>query len=198
MIQGLSYLVQGILRLFGWKVEGKTPDLPKFVMIGAPHTSNWDFFLFIVAMIVLKIRPYWMGKSELFKKGWIGRFLKFCGGIPVQRKSSQNAVEQVVQRFLEAETMVVVISPEGTRQKTDGWRTGFYYIALGAQVPIVLSFLDYQRKTTGIGKVFYPTGDLQKDMETIREFYQGIEAKFPDQKSSIQALPKAPRSSSEN
>lgn len=125
------------------------------------------------------MKVYWMGKHTLFRRPY-GWFFRLMGGIPIDRTKSMNAVAQSIQAFREIPKLVMMISPEGTRRKVKEWRTGFYHIAQGAGVPIVLAFLDYRRKTGGFGKVINPTGDLEYDMSGIRAFYAGISGKRPE------------------
>jgi 1-acyl-sn-glycerol-3-phosphate acyltransferase len=177
MLQGLSIL---FLKTFGWRREGRLPDIPKFVMVAAPHTSNWDFPIFMAFMFSFKMKPSWLGKDSLFR--WpFGGFFKFLGGIPITRSQPGDVVAQSVQAFKDRVKMVMVVAPEGTRKKVRHWKTGFYYIAHGANVPIVLSFLDYFRKTGGFGPTIMQTGNIEIDMKTIRDFYDKITAKIPDQ-----------------
>lgn len=178
-----------ILRLMGWKTKGQVPPYPKYVMIGYPHTSNWDAFVGLVVFKSMGVHLKWLAKKSLFKwpLSWI---LKWAGAVPIQREKSQNLVQKVKEIFNNSEQFVLTLSPEGTRKKTDYWRTGFYYMALEAGVPIALSFLDYPNKTGGFGPVLWPSGDIEKDMETIREFYKGIHGKFPEQEGAIRIKPR--------
>ncbi|QLG87363.1 lysophospholipid acyltransferase family protein [Chitinibacter bivalviorum] len=168
-----------ILRIFGWKIEGEFPNLPKYVLIGAPHTSNWDFPIGMAICFAREQKVYWMGKHTLFA-GPLGPLSRWLGGIPVDRRKSNSLVEQMVQVFGEHEQLVVAIPPEGTRKKVEKWKTGFYYIALGSQLPIVLGYIDFGRKMGGCGEVFYPTGDIEADMAKIRAFYTPIVGKRPE------------------
>lgn len=180
----LSVIARLLLRLFGWRAAGRVPDLPKFVIIGAPHTSNWDGLILILMAFVLRVRLHWLGKHTLFKPPF-GGLLRALGGIPIDRAASRNAVEQAVQWFNGRERAVLVIAPEGTRGKATRWKTGFYHIALGANVPLVLGFIDYSSKTAGLGLVIEPTGDLDADMEAIRAFYAGITGRHEERMSEI-------------
>jgi 1-acyl-sn-glycerol-3-phosphate acyltransferase len=179
----LYWLARLLLNGLKWHTEGRLPDLPKYVLIAAPHTSNWDFPLTLVMAFAFKAKIFWMGKDSLFR--WpFGGFLKWLGGIPVDRTMSSGLVAQVVQAFHDKEEFVVAIAPEGTRKKVKYWKTGFYYIAQGAQVPVVLGYLDYRRKIGGIGPTFFPTGNIEPDMESIQAFYTGITARHPDKSDS--------------
>ena len=165
------------LKISGWKLQGEPPAAVKYVLIGAPHTSNWDFPLALSIAYVYRIDMYWMGKDSLFK-GWRGPIMKWLGGVPINRSSSNNVVSQMIEAFDASDHLVVTIPPEGTRSKVDKWKTGFYYIALGANVPIALAFLDYKRKAAGFFSTFYPTGDIEKDITEIRSYYAGISGKY--------------------
>jgi 1-acyl-sn-glycerol-3-phosphate acyltransferase len=174
------------LKLFGWRLEGRLPDVDKLVVIAAPHTSNWDFPILISLAFGLRAKAGWLGKSTLFR--WPFGFLSiWMGGIPVYRSASYNMVAQSVEMFRKSEKLILAVPPEGTRGKVSHWKTGFYYIALGAEVPIAMGFIDYKRKATGVGPVIYPTGDIEADMEIIRNFYANVTAKYPD-KACIPAL----------
>ena len=164
------------LKMLGWRVEGEIPNIKKFVIIAAPHTSNWDFPITLAVTFALKIKIYWMGKAAMFR--WpFGEVCRWLGGIPIDRSRSQNVVEQCVQAFKQRDKLIVVIPPEGTRKKVSYWKTGFYHIARGANIPIVLGFLDYRRKAGGIGPTFYPTGRIEDDMQVIKTFYATITGK---------------------
>lgn len=164
------------LWLSGWKVNGQLPQEKKFVMIAAPHTSNWDLPFMLMVSFVLKARPYWMGKAQIFKPPFKG-VMKWMGGIPVDRSKSNNMVEYTAELIKQSEELIVTVPPEGTRSKVKYWKTGFYHIANLAQVPIVLGFLDYEKKIGGIGGVIYPSGDIEKDMLKIKAFYKTVKGK---------------------
>lgn len=164
------------LKMLGWHVEGEIPDIKKFVIIAAPHTSNWDFPISLAVAFALKIKIYWMGKAAIFR--WpFGAACRWLGGIPIDRSRSHNVIEQCIQAFNERDKLIMVIPPEGTRKKVSSWKTGFYHIARGANVPIVLGFLDYRHKKGGIGPIFYPTGRIESDMKEIKAFYATITGK---------------------
>jgi 1-acyl-sn-glycerol-3-phosphate acyltransferase len=184
----LYWLARFLFRTFGWRVEGKLPDIAKYVII-TTHTSNWDLIVGLTGWSILSngfsvVKPSWMGKREAFR-GPLGPFMKWLGGVPVDRGARQNTVEQIIHIFGNREKLVVGIAPEGTRKKAKGWKTGFYHIAQGAHVPIVLGFIDYQRKVAGIGPIITPCGDIQADMKMIRDFYSNVQAKHPDQVGHI-------------
>lgn len=165
-----------ILKIAGWKVSGHVPDIPKFVMIAAPHTSNWDLPYTLFVAFAMKVKIYWMGKKELFRPPF-GPLLRWLGGIPIDRSKSNGVVGQSIQQLQDAEKLVLTVPPTGTRRKVMHWKTGFYHIAHGAGVPIVLGFLDYGRKMGGVGPLFYPTGDINADMKEIQAFYQDIQGR---------------------
>jgi 1-acyl-sn-glycerol-3-phosphate acyltransferase len=166
----LSYVAAVVLRGLGWRVVGLLPDQPKYVLIGAPHTSNWDFSLMLLAVLKIGMDVHWLGKNSLFSGPFSG-FMQWLGGIPVDRSKSNNLVAQLVETFNACDELVVLIPPEGTRAKVEKWKSGFYYVAAGAGVPILLGFLDGSRKQLGFGPLFYPTGDYAADLLDIQKFY---------------------------
>jgi 1-acyl-sn-glycerol-3-phosphate acyltransferase len=170
------------LRLAGWTIEGRLPDEAKrSVLIAAPHTSNWDLPYTLMTGFALDLHLYWMGKASLFKAPW-GPVMRWLGGIAVDRSRSNNLVADTARALREADgPLQMVVPPEGTRGKTRQWKTGFYYIALEAQVPIVLAFMDYHRKVAGLGPIFTPTGDVERDMAEIKRFYAGVKGRNADQ-----------------
>lgn len=170
-----------IMFLTGWRVQGKLPDIPKYVLIGAPHTSNWDFVLFLGIVFNLKIDARYMGKAELFRfpYGW---FFYYCGGIPVDRKKSTGLVEQMVEAANESSKFILTIAPEGTRHKVTEWKSGFHRIAKGAGIPIVMAKVDGEKKIVHVGEVFHPTDDVDADMKHIQEAFKGIVGINPKKK----------------
>ena len=171
-----------LLKILGWKKRGQLPKQAKYVIIVAPHTSNWDLFYGIILAFALKIDARFMAKKELFR--WpFSPLMKWLGGVPVDRALSIHTVDQMISTFNESKKFILALTPEGTRQKTGYWKTGFYHIALSAHVPIQLAFLDYANKTGGAGPLIYPTGDLDQDMRTIRDFYLTVRGKHPDKTS---------------
>ncbi len=177
VFRGLSRLG---LKLAGWKLEGKAPASEKYVVIAAPHTSNWDFPLTIAMAFLFEMKIYWMGKDALFN-GPMGPMMRWLGGIPVERKAKHGLVQQVVDQFAIHQQLIVVIPPEGTRSKVSKWKSGFYHVAHGASVPIALGYLDFQRKRGGFGPLFETTGDYETDLIEIQKFYAEIKGKRPDQ-----------------
>jgi 1-acyl-sn-glycerol-3-phosphate acyltransferase len=166
------YLTLILMRLTGWRVEGKLPDLPKYVLIGAPHTSNWDFVLFLGIVFTLRANVKFMGKAELFRFPH-GPFFYYCGGIPVDRKKSTGLVEQMVDACHKADKFILTIAPEGTRHHVTEWKRGFYHIAKSAGIPIVMAVVDGKKKIARVGQVFQPTEDMEADMKSIQGYFEG-------------------------
>jgi 1-acyl-sn-glycerol-3-phosphate acyltransferase len=166
------------LRLSGWAFEGPVPLSRRYVLIAAPHTSNWDFVYMIAMALSLGIRLRWMGKAALFDSplGWLFRAL---GGIPTRQEVRSNLVEQSAARFAGADDLVLAVPAEGTRRLAQTWRSGFYHIARLADVPIVLGYLDYARKRGGLGPEIRPSGDVRTDMDRIRAFYADKIGRYP-------------------
>jgi 1-acyl-sn-glycerol-3-phosphate acyltransferase len=165
------YLFRATLRILGWRVVGRLPDQPKFVVVGAPHTSNWDFVIFLALAFVLRGDLRYMGKKELFR--WpVAGFFRWCGGVPVDRSKHHGLVDQTVQAIEEADRFQLVITPEGTRSKVGKWKQGFYFIAKKADIPIVAGYVDSRTKTCGIGPTFTLTDDIETDIKTIQAFFK--------------------------
>lgn len=165
--------------LTGWKAEGVRPDMPKFVLIAAPHTTNWDFPYTIAFAEIFGLKIRWMGKHTLFK--WpFGGFMRALGGIPVHREKRTNMVDAMASDFKNYQELCLTIPAEGTRSRTEYWKSGFYHVALKAGVPIVPGYLDYKRKRGGFGPAIMPTGDIKADMDKIRAFYAGKAGKYPE------------------
>jgi 1-acyl-sn-glycerol-3-phosphate acyltransferase len=182
----INTLLGGFSRTFlrwrGWQIQGSLPpEASKCVLIAAPHTSNWDLPYTLMVAFCLRLRVHWLGKASLFR--WpFGALMRWLGGIPVDRSRSNSLVASAALALVNAKTPVqLVIPPEGTRGKTRHWKTGFYFIALEAKVPILLAYMDYTRKVSGLGPVFVPTGDVHKDMAEIKLFYAGIEGRNKSQ-----------------
>lgn len=153
------------------RIVGEMPDEKKFVIIAAPHKTNWDLPNALAAALHFGVRIHWMGKDSLFK--WpFGAFMRWLGGIPVDRSKRNNAVGGMVERFQAADELIVVIPPEGTRSDVERWKSGFYYIAHGAGVPIVMAFVDYGAREIGIKGVFHTTGDYEADLKAIQDHYE--------------------------
>ena len=181
----LKLISTKILALVGWKIDITLPEEKKFVLIGAPHTSNWDFPLALLTFWTIDLKIFWVAKKQMFW-GPLYPLFTSLGGIPVDRKSSQGFIEQITDRFNQTDEMVLTIAPEGTRSKTKHWKSGFYHIAVSAKVPICLAYVDYSKKVVGFTQVVYPSGDINKDMEIIAEFYKNIKGKQPKNQGSVQ------------
>ena len=174
----LHWTSRMILGLTGWRTEGQLPSIPKFVLVGAPHTSNWDLPYTLFIAFAFRARIHWMGKEAIFRRPFNG-IVKWLGGIPIRRSESHNQVEQSIQQFNRNDQLILTIAPAGTRKRVIRWKTGFYHIACGAGVPIALGFLDYRRKVGGFGPMVYPTGNLAEDMDTIQAFYDSVTGRHP-------------------
>jgi 1-acyl-sn-glycerol-3-phosphate acyltransferase len=162
----------------GWTVHGTAPMQRKFVVIAAPHTSNWDFLYFVGAADGLNLDLSFMGKKTLFR--WpFARLMRDMGGIPVDRSKSTNAVDAMIAEFWVREEFMLTIAPEGTRGKVREWKTGFYSIAIGAKVPMVCGMMDYAKKTVGLGPAIWPTGDYAADMVLLKAYYSQCTPKHP-------------------
>ena len=178
----LRVLSVTFLKFAGWKVEGSLPsNCSKSVFIAAPHTSNWDLPYTLMVAFSLRLHIYWMGKEQIFKPPFRG-VMMWLGGIPVNRDKASNLVAASIEAIQQADgPLQLVVPPEGTRSNTRYWKTGFYYIAVGAQVPIVMAYMDYEKKVSGLGPVFQPSGDIDADMVRIKAFYAPFKGKNPDQ-----------------
>ena len=170
-----------IFKILGWKTSGRMPtDIKKFVIAVAPHTSNWDFLVGVAARSILRIqKAQFLGKSQLFRPpfGW---FFRMLGGHPVERASSQDMVDQVVKIFNKHEKFILAMAPEGTRKKVEKLRTGFYYIAKGANIPIIPVGFDFRLKTVIVSQPLYPTDNMDSDLEKILSFYRTITGRNPE------------------
>jgi 1-acyl-sn-glycerol-3-phosphate acyltransferase len=179
-LRGLSLL---LLKILGWKAVGQLPAESKFVLIFAWHTSNWDVFYGVLVAFALKLEMIFLAKKELFRHPF-KPLVKYLGGIPIERKESNHIVDQMIRVFDENEKFILAISPEGTRRKVQYWKSGFYHIAQGAHVPVLLTFLDYEQKKGGAGPLMYLTGNIDRDMEAIRNFYATVKGKYPEKASA--------------
>ncbi|MEM6724335.1 MAG: 1-acyl-sn-glycerol-3-phosphate acyltransferase [Bacteroidota bacterium] len=175
----LSRLSTWLLKISGWQIKGDFPDLKKYIIVGAPHTSNWDFVIAILIKFSRKLNA-----NYLIKKEWLryplGWFIKWSGGIPVDRKQSEGKVEAIARTCREAEQFVVGIAPEGTRQRVDKISHGFYHIARLAQVPLVFIRMDFGNRCYDILPPFFLSGDAEADLEKIMAVFQGIQGKHPE------------------
>ncbi len=168
------------MRVTGWRITGEFPNLPQFVVIVAPHTSNWDFFVGVMAMFAIGFRGTFLGKHTVFR--WpAGVAMRWLGGVPVDRASSHNVVQQTIDYFRSRPQMLLALSPEGTRKKLPAWRTGFWYVAKGANVPIVPAAFDYPAKMITIFPHVVPGDDIAADIEVLRAHFDASMAKHPAQ-----------------
>ncbi len=168
-----------LFNVLKWKVVGGFPkDIKKYVLIGVPHTSNFDFIIGLLLKLALKVPINFLGKKSLFKFPF-GSFFKAVGGIPVDRKKNEKMVDAITRIFKEKDQFVFAISPEGTRSKVTDWKTGFYYIASQAKVPIVGLTFDYKNKQTEVFEPFIPTGDIEADFKFLKSRYKNIVGKVP-------------------
>ncbi|MBP8003125.1 MAG: lysophospholipid acyltransferase family protein [Candidatus Promineifilaceae bacterium] len=172
----LRGLAIGILGLLGWSIRGELPNLSKFVVIGAPHTSNWDWLLVMAVAYALGVRISWMMKHTLFR-GPFKHFFTWLGGIAIDRRATNGVVGESINRFQQASQLVLCITPEGTRSKVKEWKTGFYHIAQGAGVPIVPAIFDYGRKEVRFAPVFIPTGNVSTDLPNLQAIYRSATPK---------------------
>lgn len=185
----LSNISAWILKLLGWTVQKDLPELKKYVLIAAPHTSNWDFPLGILTAKALGLKVTWMGKHSLFRRpfGW---FFRALGGTPVHRKTARNYIVQMTELFEQSDELILALAPEGTRSKTDHWKTGFHYIARAANVPIVMGHFDYKNKLVSVSHLLYPGDDIEADFIKIRQLYENVRGKNPENTSIIGVRPK--------
>ncbi len=167
------------MTLMGFRFEGSIPDVPRLVMIVAPHTSNWDFLVGLFAKLALGLRGRFIGKHTLFR-GPFGWFLRWLGGIPVDRRAPGGIVESATLAMRAAERLYLVIAPEGTRKKAPTWKSGFYRIAQGAGVPILPVAFDYGRREIAFAPLFQPTGDYEADLPILRAAFHASMAYRPE------------------
>jgi 1-acyl-sn-glycerol-3-phosphate acyltransferase len=168
------------MRVTGWRITGEFPNLPKFVVIVAPHTSNWDFFVGVMALFAIGFRVTFLGKHTVFR--WpTGVVMRWLGGIPVDRASSHNVVQQTIDYFRSRPQMLLALSPEGTRKKLPAWRSGFWYVAKGANVPIVPVAFDYPAKRITIFSPTHPGDDIIADVAQLRGHFAARMARHPAQ-----------------
>jgi len=168
-----------ILKITGWHIEGTLPNLSKFILIGAPHTSNWDAFYGFAALAAIGLKIKWMAKHTLFPRPIRG-LLKSLGGIPVDRRASRGVVQQMIDALQENEKAILLITPEGTRKFVEKWKTGFYHIAVESRLPIQMGFINYANKSLGFGPLIEPTGDMEADLKKIQGFYSKKQGKNPN------------------
>ena len=175
----LKWIGKFFLAAFGWKSEAGRPIESKYILIAAPHTSNWDLPFMMALAWSYEMKVQWMGKHALFHwpYGW---FMRWLGGLPIHRESSNDRVQAMADEFEKRDNFVLIVPAEGTRSYTAHWKSGFYHIARLAGVPIVMGYLDFERKRGGFGPALMPTSDISDDMNQIRVFYQDKIGKHPD------------------
>lgn len=182
------------LWLLGWRVIGTPPRVPKLVVIAAPHTANMDGLLMVFTSWAVRVRMRWMVKAEWTRYPIIGALVRATGALGIDRSGSFNTVEQAINEFNAHQRMTIVVPPEGTRRKTNHWKTGFYWIAVGANVPLLPAKIDYAKKTLDIGSdLIYPTGDIDADMPHIWAQYEGVTACHPEKVSDPSLRPASKR-----
>lgn len=162
----------------GWKPVGAFPDIPKAMFIASPHTSLWDGIVMVIIAWAMGVRLSWITKKETVRFPF-KRLVTYFGAVPVDRSKRSDTVGQIAEQFRERDGMYLAIAPAGTRKKRDYWKSGFYHMAIQAEVPLICGFLDYKRREGGIRAIVYPTGVVSDDMDRLREVYAGIQAKHP-------------------
>lgn len=167
-----------LFRLLGWRIEGQLPDVPKLVIIGAPHTSHWDAVLAVGFFLATGLDCRWMVKKEACDHPLEG-LMRWFGAIPVNRQAPGDLVQQLVDEINDNDQFALVITPEGTRKKVERWKTGFYRIALATGMPITLAYADFGHKIVGIGPTYQPTGEMEKQIEEMRAYYRGFTSRNP-------------------
>ena len=178
-------MARKILSIAGWQIDPTNPHHARCVLIAAPHTSNWDFPMMILFTSAFDLKVKWMGKDTLFV-GPLGYFFKSLGGIPIVRSKSTNLVNQMIELFAKSDRLMLVVPAEGTRSRTENWKSGFYHIAHGADVPVLPTFLDYGKKRGGFGIPIRLTGNIMADMDIIRTFYAPYCGKYPELSGPVQ------------
>lgn len=176
VLKSIGRLGLGLMR---WRIEGRIPDLKQFVLIVAPHTSNWDFVVALLCDLALDMDAAWMGKHSIFV-GPFGRWLRSLGGIPVERSAAHNVVSQLAAEFARREQMILALAPEGTRRKVTAWKSGYWHIARAAKVPILPVGLDFGKRAAVIGEPRMPTDSIERDEAAFRAFFDAITPKRPE------------------
>ena len=180
----VQFLARLLLKIFGWKVDGTIPEMQEnenLVLIAAPHTSNWDGIFGFAAILGLDVKISYFGKYTLFKKPLLGRFLKYMGGIPVNKnKPGSGLVKEAIENIGKLKGTLIAMAPEGTRSKTQRWRTGFLRIAKAVDAKIFVAAFDFKTKRIVLDKFFQPSDDMQKDLENLKIYYQQFTAKIPE------------------
>lgn len=183
------------LKAMGWKIDDNWPkEIKQCVMVAAPHTSNWDALYARLTLKAMNV-PVRITIKDSYMKFPLGPFIRAMGGIGINRRPKQageerpSMVEVMTELFQQHDELVMLVTPEGTRALQPKWKTGFYYVALNAKVPIALAYMDYEKKIAGVGKVIYPTGNLEQDMQEVMSFYQNITPKHPESFITDQRYP---------
>ena len=167
-------------KIFGWKMESHPPKIKKYVLAIAPHTSNWDFAVGYCVKHIADLHPNVLVKASLFKIPLVGWFLRNMGGHPVDRSKKLNLVDQIVKMFEKNKQFIMAITPEGTRSFSSKWKTGFYYVALGAKVPIVMVGIDYSKKLVTFSNPLVPSGDADVDLESMKKYFRPLKGRYPE------------------
>jgi len=188
-VSAAKLLVRSALGVLGWRCEGKPPGVARCVMVAYPHTSNWDLFC-LFAYAILEDVPVGFAIKRSWMRGPLGVVLRALGGVSVDRTGQHSQVEQLAQALLARESLALCFTPEGTRARSEGWKTGFYYTALEAKVPLFLSFIDGRRKVFGTGPLIWPSGDLDLDFQQFRGLFDGLEGIVPERAGLIRVFPK--------
>ena len=187
----LQAIAKAILKVGGWEIVGEIPAAKRAVVIAAPHTSNWDGIWALVYRVAVQLDIHFFAKESLFCFP-LNVVLRALGGIPLDRKRAGSAVDQAIEMFRTKESFYFGLAPEGTRSRVDHWKSGFYRIAVGADVPVVLGFLDYGKRRIGIGPTLKLSGDWHEDLDFCRDFYSNIEGRWPDKAGPV-TFPHDPR-----
>ena len=172
------WLGRSVLKIMGWRVEGSIPDLKRFILIGAPHTSNWDFVLAMAAILGLNLRMRWMAKHTIFKPGVVW-FMEWLGGIATDRTNPKTIVDNVARIAKQEKGVIIGLTPEGTRKKVEKWKTGFLRIAKTLDCPILMVGLNFPSKIILIGDLYHPSGDNDADLVAIKEYYGQFQGRHP-------------------
>jgi len=172
-------LARWALKIAGWRIEGAVPAIPKFVLIVAPHTSNWDFIVGVLVMFAIDLKVSWLGKHTLFRFP-LSPVLRWLGGEPIDRSVEHGTVRAAIGRFATRSSWVLGLTPQGTRRPVRHWKTGFHRIALGAGVPIVAVWFDYGSRCVGFGTPFHPGPDESADVVALRRLFRKEMARYPE------------------
>lgn len=175
----LSLVARAFMRFKGYKITGENPPYDKYVLVCAPHTSNWDFIYMLCVVLSRKMDVRWMGKRQLFRQPF-KYIMIWLGGIPIERSTANNTVDTMVDAFNSNDRLTLLITPEGTRSKVRQWKTGFYHIAKAANVPIVLGYLDARYDRCGFGPVFERSDDIDQDIAAIKHHYKDMVGLRPE------------------